>query len=76
LEANQKGFAPHDTFEWLPFIEADARTGAWGSAEALAHQSLRDDPKFSADYAWYLKGRGENCDFPYIKSIQKFNCGQ
>ncbi|MBN2387046.1 MAG: hypothetical protein JXB85_08495 [Anaerolineales bacterium] len=37
-QATAQGFTPLDLFEWLPFIEAHARTGA---LEAAADQTLR-----------------------------------
>ncbi len=44
-EASQKGFAPQDAFEWLPFIEAYARTGDLKSAEQITRQAWNDEPK-------------------------------
>jgi hypothetical protein len=34
------GYAPEDPVEWLPFIEANARTGDWDTAESLARKTL------------------------------------
>lgn len=42
-EAKQLGFAPTDPFEWLPFIEAYARTGELQSAEELSHRAFAED---------------------------------
>ena len=44
-EATQQGFVPQDYFEWLPFIEADARTGDLKSAEQITHQAWKDDAR-------------------------------
>ena len=44
-EASQQGFVPQDDFEWLPFIEADARTGDLKSAEQITRQAWKDDGK-------------------------------
>jgi hypothetical protein len=44
-EAAQKRFGPQDDFEWLPFIEADARAGDLKSAELISHQVWKDDAK-------------------------------
>ncbi len=44
-EATQKGFAPQDPVEWLPFIEGYARTGEVTLAEKIARQAWSDDPK-------------------------------
>ncbi|HUI88768.1 MAG TPA: hypothetical protein VLX61_08570 [Anaerolineales bacterium] len=44
-EAAQQGFVPQDDFEWLPFIEADARTGGLNSAEQITHQAWKADGK-------------------------------
>jgi len=44
-EATQQGFVPKDYFEWLPFIEADARTGGLKSAEQITHQAWKDDAR-------------------------------
>jgi len=43
--AAQQGFVPQDDFEWLPFIEADARTGDLKSAEQITRQAWKDDAK-------------------------------
>ena len=42
-EANQLGFAPQDSLEWLPFIEAYARLGQWDEAEQLANLAVGSD---------------------------------
>jgi len=44
-EAAGQGFVPQDDYEWLPFIEADARTGDLKSAELVTRQAWKDDPK-------------------------------
>ncbi len=44
-EATKQGFIPKDYFEWLPFIEADARTGDLKSAEQITHQAWKDDAR-------------------------------
>ncbi len=44
-EAGRKGFGPQDAFEWLPFIEADARTGDLPTAEQLSRQAWNGEPK-------------------------------
>ncbi len=44
-EATQQGFVPQDYFEWLPFIEADARTGDLKSAEQITHQAWKNDAR-------------------------------
>ncbi|MEW6031247.1 MAG: hypothetical protein AB1554_17415 [Chloroflexota bacterium] len=42
-EAERLGFAPADPFEWLPFIEAYARTGAAQTAEELSRAAFAED---------------------------------
>ncbi len=42
-EAEQRGFLPTDPFEWLPFIEAYARTGDLQSAEELSLRAFAED---------------------------------
>jgi hypothetical protein len=42
-EAASKGHVPEDPIEWLPFIEARARTGDWQTAAELARQALAAD---------------------------------
>ncbi len=42
-EADQLGFAPADPFEWLPFIEAYARTGSAQTAEELSREAFAED---------------------------------
>lgn len=44
-EAAQLGFAPQDLFEWLPFIEADARTGDLNTAEQITRRVWNAEPK-------------------------------
>jgi len=44
-EATKESFVPRDYFEWLPFIEADARTGDLKSAEQITHQAWKNDGK-------------------------------
>jgi len=39
-EAESHGYAPQDPVEWLPFIEAYARTGHWETAASLSRQAL------------------------------------
>jgi len=46
--AAQQGFVPQDDFEWLPFIEADARTGDLKSAEQITRQAWTHDGKLHA----------------------------
>jgi hypothetical protein len=41
-EAISKGHAPEDPIEWLPFIEANARTGAWEAAASLSRRALSE----------------------------------
>ncbi len=77
VEAKQKGFTTQDAFEWLPFIEADARTGAWGQAEMLARQSLHDDPKIQRGLCLVFKRVGTgNANSPTSNLLQAFKCGQ
>jgi hypothetical protein len=44
-EAAAQGFVPQDDFEWLPFIEADARTGDLKSAEQVTRQVWKDEAR-------------------------------
>ena len=44
-EATQLHFVPQDDFEWLPFIEAYARTGDLKSAEQITRQAWKDNGK-------------------------------
>jgi len=77
LEAKQNNFTPEDAFEWLPFIEADARTGAWNQAEALARQALHDDSKIQRGLCPLFKRvRTGNANSPVSNLLQAFNCGQ
>jgi hypothetical protein len=43
--AAQQGFVPQDDFEWLPFIEAYARTGDLKSAVQITRQVWKDNGK-------------------------------
>ena len=43
--AAAQGFVPQDDFEWLPFIEADARTGDLKSAEQITRQVWKDESR-------------------------------
>jgi hypothetical protein len=44
-EAARLGFAPADAFEWLPFIEAQARTGNLDEAARLSRLALETEPR-------------------------------
>jgi hypothetical protein len=44
-ESARLGFAPADAFEWLPFIEAYARTGNLDEAARLSRLALETDPR-------------------------------
>ena len=44
-EASRHGFVPQDDFEWLPFIEAYARTNDLKSAEQITRQAWKDEAK-------------------------------
>jgi hypothetical protein len=77
LEANQKGLAPQDAFEWLPFIEADARTGAWESAGTIAQQALHNDQKIQRGLCLVLERvKADDPNAPVSSLLQKFGCGQ
>lgn len=43
-QAFKAGFSPQDAYEWLPFIEADARTGQVQEAGKLSRQALQGSP--------------------------------
>ncbi len=47
-EAKQQGFSPQDPFEWLPFIEAYARTGDLNSAKQLTQTAWDQQPRIRA----------------------------
>jgi hypothetical protein len=40
-QAQSLGYQPEDVFEWLPFIEAQARVGNAGEALSLSRESIR-----------------------------------
>jgi len=44
-EAAQRGALPEDAFEWLPFIEAEARAGSPSAAEKMTREALNQEPK-------------------------------
>ncbi|MEW5940919.1 MAG: hypothetical protein AB1750_14715, partial [Chloroflexota bacterium] len=44
-EAARLGYAAQDAFEWLPFIEAYARTDRWDEAERLSRLALEAEPR-------------------------------
>ncbi len=44
-DAAQRGLAPQDLMEWLPFIEGDARAGDVARAEATSRQIWNEAPK-------------------------------
>ena len=76
-EAGRKGFSPQDAFEWLPFIEAQARTGAWKSAEATARLALNKDPKIQRGLCQIWKRvLANDPNAPAASLIQEFKCGQ
>jgi hypothetical protein len=45
LQADRRGLAPEDPFEWLPFVEAEARVGRLAWAIERSTQSLAEEPK-------------------------------
>lgn len=45
LQADRRGLAPQDPFEWLPFVEAEARVGGLAWAIEQSTQSLAAEPK-------------------------------
>ena len=47
-EAKQQGLSSQDPFEWLPLIEADARTGDLKSAKELTQQAWNEQPRIRA----------------------------
>ena len=77
VEAGRKEFSPQDAFEWLPFIEAQARTGAWKSAEATARLALNKDPKIQRGLCQIWKRvLADDPNAPATSLIQEFKCGQ
>ncbi len=44
-EAAAQGFVPQDAFEWLPFIEAYARTGDVDLSGEITRQAWKEEPK-------------------------------
>ena len=44
-QARQQNQSPQDAFEWLPFIEGDARAGAVQPAEQITRQAWDQEPK-------------------------------
>jgi hypothetical protein len=44
-EAARESLTPHDAFEWLPFIEAEARLGNLTSAETMTRRALGEDAR-------------------------------
>jgi hypothetical protein len=44
-QAARQGFSPQDPFEWLPFMEAYARTGDLVAAEAMTRKVWAEAPK-------------------------------
>jgi hypothetical protein len=76
-EAGQRGLAPQEALEWLPFIEAYARTGDWKSAEATARLALKADPKVQRGLCVLWKRvlvNDANGDAASL--MREFNCGQ
>jgi hypothetical protein len=43
--ATKEGLTPQDPFEWLPFIEADARLGNMTAAETITQKALGEDAR-------------------------------
>ena len=77
LEAEQKGLAPRDALERLPFIEADARTGAWKQAEATARLALKEDPKTQRGLCQLWKRvLADDPNEPVPTLMREFNCGK
>ena len=79
--ATKQGFAPQDAFEWLPFIEAYARTGDLKSAEQITRQAWDEEPRVHRGLCVLWKrvqadGADEAIRDFASSLIGKFSCGQ
>lgn len=75
-EAEDKGFAPTDAFELLPFIEGNARTGNWQSSEELARKALKDEPKVQRGVCQlWMRVLADEPNAPFSDLINEYKCG-
>ncbi|MCL4529086.1 MAG: hypothetical protein M1282_06710 [Chloroflexi bacterium] len=79
-QASQQGFAPQDAFEWLPFIEAYARTGDLKSAQQITRQAWDAEPKIHRGLCvlWKrLQAEGPDEAQSFASNfLREFSCGQ
>ncbi len=78
--AAQQGLGPQDAFEWLPFIEAYARTGDLTAAEQITRDAWNREPKVHRGLCvlWKrLQAEGQaEARGPAARIIHEFECGQ
>ncbi len=78
--ASAEGFKPENVFEWLPFIEAYARTGNPTSAEQITQQAWNDEPKIRRGVcALWLRVQADGpADIHEVASrlIANYHCSQ
>jgi hypothetical protein len=79
-DASKKGFGPQDPFEWLPFIEADARAGNMPAAEQISLKAWNDDPRLHRGLCalWQrLQSDGpDDAQGVSVRLIGEFGCGR
>jgi hypothetical protein len=73
-----QGMTPLDPFEWLPFIEADARLGNTAAAEAASRQALGEDARIQRGLCvvWSRVAAENRTDREADHMIAELGCGQ
>jgi len=76
--ASKEGAAPQDPFEWLPFIEAQARLGNLASARAITRQALAMDSRVQRGLcvAWSRVAAEDTTNRELQKTITELGCGE
>ena len=78
--ASQQGLAPIDPFEWLPFIEAEARAGDPSTAAQITRHAMEMEPKLQRGLCvvWRrVQGSGPSQDQALVsKLLEELACAQ
>ena len=65
-EARTLGLAPHDSTEWLPFVEGYLRTGRQAEAKQLLARMIEDIPSVKSVLTVYDPNRANRRPAPHI----------
>ncbi len=76
-QAEIRGYAPTDAFEWLPFIEAYANTNRLAKAENLSSKAIREEPRLRKGLCQLWERVAQNSHSANIRRIKdELNCSK